>query len=213
LLGCREECATFDVSLGCSGYPATLSVARSFAQENRLKNLLLFTADPYSKIVDQNDKNTDLLFGDAATVTWIGEDPLLEIGRGAFRTVGVEAQALHKKIDSHLFMDGRAVYNFVMREGPKTVQATLAANAVGLEQVDRFLFHQASRFMHQSLCEALGVVSSKAPFDAAEYGNTVSSSIPILLEGVQADQAASIMLLCGFGVGLSAAGIILRRCP
>jgi len=73
--GLAESCATFDVSLGCSGYVYGLSILKSFMRDNGMKTGVLVTADPYSKIIDRDDRNTVLLFGDAATATLVGEDP------------------------------------------------------------------------------------------------------------------------------------------
>ena len=77
-LNLYQDCACFDISLGCSGYIYGLSTILSFMQSNNLKNGLLFTSDQYSDIIDNNDKNTDLIFGDGATVTYISENPLIK---------------------------------------------------------------------------------------------------------------------------------------
>src|SRR3546814_2884839 len=83
-----EQCAAFDVSLGCSGYVYGLSIITSFMAVNGFERGVLITADPYSKIVDKNDKNTRLLFGDAATATLISNEPLLVAGPFSFGTTG-----------------------------------------------------------------------------------------------------------------------------
>ena len=70
-LNLSDKVACFDLSLGCSGYPYGLSIISSFMKLNKFKKGLLFTSDPYSKIIDKNDKNTRLIFSDAATVTLI----------------------------------------------------------------------------------------------------------------------------------------------
>jgi len=87
-LSLPAKCACFDVSLGCSGYVYGLSIISSFLRENSLRTGLLFTSDPYSKIIDRNDKNTALLFGDAASVTLIGDDPIYTMGSFTFGTIG-----------------------------------------------------------------------------------------------------------------------------
>ena len=74
-LGLPTHVAAFDLSLGCSGYVYGIYVMKGFMEATGLKNGLLITADPYSKIVDPDDRNTTMLFGDAATATWMGEDP------------------------------------------------------------------------------------------------------------------------------------------
>ena len=107
-LGLRSDCAAFDVALGCSGYVYTLSIMKSFMEANELKNGLLFTADPYSPILDPDDKNTQLLFGDAATATLLSENSEIEIGKAAFSTFGESHEALIVRQNRILQMNGRA---------------------------------------------------------------------------------------------------------
>ena len=109
--GLAESCACFDVSLGCSGYVYGLSILKSFLRDNGMKTGVLITADPYSKIIDRDDRNTVLLFGDAATATLVGEDPLWSLDAFAFGSRGRDWQAIHAA-DGTFAMDGRAVFNF-----------------------------------------------------------------------------------------------------
>ena len=79
------SCASFDISLGCSGYIYGLSVITSFMKANNMKKGILFTSDPYSKIIDPEDRNTTLIFGDGATATLITDDePVLVPGKFSF---------------------------------------------------------------------------------------------------------------------------------
>ncbi|MFP3958611.1 MAG: hypothetical protein ACLFUX_00435, partial [Spirochaetaceae bacterium] len=80
-LGLKPSCATFDISLGCSGFVYGLSVITSFMKQNRMTKGVLLTSDPYSKMVDPEDRNTTLLFGDAATASLISENAELVPGR------------------------------------------------------------------------------------------------------------------------------------
>ena len=112
-LGLPPSCAGFDISLGCSGYVYSLGVAKSFMEANGLKYGLVFTADPYSGIIDENDKNTDLLFGDAATVTLMSEDGVYDLGNSIFDTRGDLSAALQCAHNGQLHMDGRGIFDFV----------------------------------------------------------------------------------------------------
>lgn len=89
-LGLRENCACFDISLGCSGYVYALSVASAFMEANGLGVGVLVTADPYSRILDPGDKSTCLLFGDGATATLLGRAPVFQLGKFTFGTLGKE---------------------------------------------------------------------------------------------------------------------------
>lgn len=211
-LGISAHCAAFDISLGCSGWVYALHTAIAFMMQNDLKCGLLFTADPYSKIIDPRDKNTDLLFGDAASVTLLTTDPLWTIGKGEFLSDGSQWQLLHKSNEGALVMDGRGIFNFVMTELPKSIDRCLAKNGLAKEEVDLFALHQASKFIVEQLIKRIKINPEKVPFVISDYGNTVSSSIPLVLEERIHDEPLARVLISGFGVGLSAGTSILKRC-
>lgn len=209
-LGLGDQVAAFDISLGCSGYVYGLSVALSFMKSNDLRKGLFFTADPYSKIVKPDDRNTVLLFGDAATVTLLGKNGIWNLQDCIFSTRGSGASALWCHEDG-LFMNGRAIFNFALLSVPAQVKELLEKAGLEPEDIDLFLFHQGSRFMVEQIIRRLGIPEEKAPIDLREKGNTVSSSIPLLLEDFYQRTDIERILLSGFGVGLSWASCILRQ--
>ncbi len=212
-LGLPDRCAALDISLGCSGYVYGLSVCSAFMKAQGFKRGLLFTADPYSKIVDPDDKNTALLFGDAATVTVLQAEP----GAGSwvpmayrFATRGSEGACLIN-LDGTLTMNGRAVFNFSAVEVPIQVRQVLESAGVRQDDVDLFLFHQGSKYILDTLGKRLGLPGSKVPSNLADQGNTVSSSIPLLFEAHKDRREPRLVLMSGFGVGLSWATGLLKR--
>ena len=205
-----SSCAAFDISLGCSGYVYGLSIIQAFMTANGMRKGVLFTADPYSKIVDENDKNTSLLFGDAATATLIGDAPVWQMGRFLFGSQGSEGMAIQVSSETkHLEMNGRSVFSFSATVVPKNIKDMLSRNNMSVDDIDCFLFHQGSRFIVDTLQKRLGAPSDKVPFEAGDYGNTVSSSIPLLLQNLGADDKR--VVLSGFGVGLSWGRTVLSR--
>ena len=212
-LGLPERCACFDVSLGCSGYVYGLSIVTSFMQANGFARGLLFTADPYSKIIDPQDKNTVLLFGDAATVTLLEAADRAGMWRaGPFRfgTCGKDGDALENR-NGVLHMNGRAVFNFSATAVPPQIRALLGDLQLQVADVDRFLLHQGSKFIVDQLIKRLELPRDKVPLNLAGQGNTVSSSVPLLLQGCIDDPALQRIVLSGFGVGLSWASCLLTR--
>lgn len=207
----REDCACFDVSLGCSGYVHGLSIILAFMKAEGLATGLLFTSDPYSKIVNPRDKNTALLFGDAATVTLISERPLFLAGPFSFGTIGKDHGDLSCGKSSLLTMDGHAVFNFAARAVPLDLKRLLEKAAVAKDEVDLFLLHQGSKYIVDTIAMRAKLDRVKVPFDIADYGNTISSSIPILLEKECRSAGARVLVLSGFGVGLAYASALLRR--
>ena len=211
-LGLPDECACFDISLGCSGYVYGLSVVKAFMEANGITKGLFFTSDPYSSIIDPHDQATCLVFGDAATVT------VMEAGRGGwelkdvvFGTRGSGGGAIHNR-EGRLFMNGRDVFNFAMLTVPKQIHAHLEKRGLELKDVDQVVLHQGSRYIVDKLRERLKLPAEKVPLHLNGVGNTVSSAIPLTLENVlNSTDGCQRILMSGFGVGLSFATGLLER--
>jgi 3-oxoacyl-[acyl-carrier-protein] synthase-3 len=209
-LGLKYDVACFDISLGCSGYVYGLSVIESFMRANDLRCGLLFTADPYSRIIDPADWDTELLFGDAATATWLGEDPVYRCRPAMFATDGSLGHSIAVSAGSgKLGMLGSNVFKFSMTVVPEQIDRYLARESLSRDDIDVFLFHQGSRFIVENLTKKMRLPAAKVPFEATGVGNTVSSSLPLLLQP-RLQSAPERILMSGFGVGLSWATMILE---
>lgn len=211
-LGLPQVCACFDISLGCSGYVYSLSIMKSFMRDNGLSCGLLFTADPYSKIINPDDKSTVLLFGDAATATLLSDNSSGGWAPGPFLfgTRGKDGGALANR-DGVLHMNGQAVFNFSATEVPLQVKALLKNAEFSPEDIDLFLFHQGSKYIVDTLAKRLSLPAAKVPLNLSGQGNTISSSLPLLLQDRLGDIHLRRILLSGFGVGLSWASCLLAR--
>lgn len=231
-LGLGTQTACFDVNLGCSGYVYALSIAKGFAIANGLNNGIVVTCDPYSKVMSKTDTNVLSLFGDAATATWVSNKGGAKILNTDFGTLGANFRDLiienggtqntaagifpSEELSEegwNLKMNGRGIFNFMMEKVPETIDVCLKKNSLLKEDIDLFLFHQASHFMLSTLINGLSLPTEKAPINVERVGNTVSSSIPILLEEnlfSSNEKPSRHILLCGFGVGLSWATTVLE---
>ena len=205
-----NECAAFDISLGCSGYVYGISVLQAFLAANGLSRGVLVTCDPYSKIIDPTDKSTVLLFGDAATATLIGPDPVLLCGPFTFGTQGDLTGALSCR-DGTLHMNGREVFNFAATVVPKDIARLLDRAKLSKEDVDCFIFHQGSRYIVETLAKRIGLGKSKVRMNILQTGNTVSSSIPLLLQKEINNSSVRTLVLSGFGVGLSWSSCVCKK--
>ncbi|AUF95587.1 ketoacyl-ACP synthase III [Pseudomonas sp. 02C 26] len=212
-LGLPTHIAAFDISLGCSGYVYGLYAIQGFMQAAGLKNGLLITADPYSKIVDPQDRNTTMLFGDAATATWMGESPAWQLGKSLFGSDGGGAEHL-RTTDGKFFMNGRQVYNFALVKIPAHLQQLLDASQLRASDIDMYCLHQGSAAIVDAVSLRFNEGEQKQKFvkDMIETGNTVSSSIPLLLEKHVLGSQLKRVALSGFGVGLSWGSAIIERC-
>lgn len=205
-----ENCAAFDISLGCSGFAYGLSILESFMTKNDLDKAVLFTADPYSKIIDETDINTTLLFGDGAAATLVSDNPILKSGKFTFGTIGNQHEELICR-NNDLKMNGRSIFNFAARYVPKDVKKVLEINNIAMQDVDMFAMHQGSKYIIDTIAKKLKLPSNKIPFLAKEYGNVVSSSIPFILEPILDKSNYKTILISGFGVGLSWSSTILEK--
>jgi 3-oxoacyl-[acyl-carrier-protein] synthase-3 len=208
-LGLPQSCASFDISLGCSGFVYGLATAAALMEASGITCGVLVTADPYSKIVDPADRDTALLFGDGAAAALLTDRPQWRIGRCDFGTQGSAGDSLKVGAEGRLHMNGRGVFNFSATEVPGSIRRALERNALTLPDVDRFLLHQGSRYIVETVARRLGIVD-RAAFCAQDYGNLISSSIPVAF-AEQVRESDRRVVICGFGVGLSWATTALTR--
>jgi 3-oxoacyl-[acyl-carrier-protein] synthase-3 len=213
--------------LGCSGFVYALAVTEAFLAANQHENALLVTCDPYSKIMARDDKATNAVFGDAAAACWIkrtgsrcclgkgdyGTDGsragalMVEAGRGRFPLVSLHTPSVaeYARDRLKLHMSGRDVFEFVMLEVPKSINACLERNGLALADIDWFALHQGSLYMLMAMAARLEIPKEKILINIDSYGNTVSSTIPMLLEELmrKQDLRGKKVVISGFGVGLS----------
>ena len=209
-LGLKHEVAAFDVSLGCSGYVYGLTILKGLMEEAQLQNGVLVTADPYSKVVDPSDRVTSLLFGDAASATWLTADAIWDIGRPILATDGSGSMNLMVQ-DGTLKMNGRQVFNFAVLKVPPQINDLLERENIEPADIDLYCIHQGSAAIVDAVSRRFPDVKERFLLDLDETGNTVSSTVPLLLIGHLEDPDVRRILISGFGVGLSWASSILTR--
>lgn len=238
-LGLRTDCGAIDFNQGCSGYVYGLSLAKSLIETNMAANVLLITADTYTKFINPRDRTNRTLFGDGAAATLVGQvesdgeliGPFVfgTDGRGAQQLIvpaggarqPVNAEALIEKeddkgnwrSDSNLYMNGGEVFNFTLRTVPQALNQLLQKCGTNLDEVDFFIPHQANKFMLERLRGKLKIPAEKFYMNMELCGNTVSSTIPIALENaLQQGQVKTgdKVALIGFGVGYSWAATMIE---
>jgi 3-oxoacyl-[acyl-carrier-protein] synthase-3 len=224
-LGIDTTAGALDFNLGCSGYIYGLGLAEGLIASNQAKNVLLLTAETYSKFLAEDDKSVRTIFGDAAAATLLTASGEPSIGPFVYGTDGKGAEhlivrrgGLRPRSESgtgDLFMDGAEIFNFTLSAVPQSISALLERAQLDMEAIDLFVFHQANRYMLDHLRKRLKITPEKFQISMAHCGNTVSSTIPIALHEAKAQgrlQPGSLVMLVGFGVGLSW-GATLWRVP
>ena len=238
-LGIPTSTGAFDFNLGCSGFVYGLGVAKGLIETGQARNVLLITAETYSKLLDPEDRSVRAIFGDAAAATLIQGVPCSENkvegigpfvfgtdGRGADNLIvpagGMRRRGLQKDsapesddqdLSDRLFMNGPEIFSFTLRVVPDTVQTLLSRASKTLEQIDLFVFHQANKYMLDHLRKKLKIPEEKFQISMRDCGNTVSATIPIALKRALEEgklKPGDRVMLVGFGVGYSWAGALIE---
>ena len=233
-LGLKKNIGALDFNLGCSGYTYGLSLAKGLINSGQAKNVLLVTAEAYSKYLHTNDRSNRAIFGDAATATLISFSEEDSFGEFLFGTDGSGFDKLIVKnggsrfpydddapkinygtensyTDNHLYMNGPEVFNFTNEVVPNFTNEILSKNSKTNQDIDQFIFHQANAFMLNFMRKRLKIDSDKFYIDLVDGGNTVSSTIPIALKKYsQSINTTENIIVVGFGVGLSWSGGLIK---
>ena len=232
-LGLPTTCGALDFNLGCSGYIYGLSLAKGLILGGIANNVLLLTGETYSKYLHPKDKGNRTIFGDAGSATLISTEGFAEIGNFSLGTDGKGAENLIVKTgglrckspmndltfdekanptsSDYLHMNGSEIFNFTIEAVPELVKNTLLKNKLTNEEIEGFVFHQANKFMLNFLRKKLKINEEKFHYYMSEVGNTVSSTVPIVLyEKLKNGELHGNILLGGFGVGYSWGGCVIN---
>lgn len=232
-LGLRTDIGAFDYNLGCSGYIYGLAVVKGLVNAGIAKNVLLLTAETYNKRLHPKDKGNRTIFGDAATATVVSDNGFAEIGDFALGTDGRGAENLilktggakfpEKKNDltfdengnpvssDYIHMNGSEIFTFTQKNVPVVVKQTLEKNHLTPDDISMYVLHQANSYMLNFLRKKMKIEHDKFFIDMDNIGNTVSNSIPIALcDAMGQSLLQGNVLICGFGVGYSWGGAILK---
>ena len=231
-LGLRTDCGALDFNLGCSAFPYGLSIADGLIQTGVAKRVLFVTAETYSKFIDKNDRSVRTIFGDGAAATLVEAHDTPSLSGYKFGTDGTGANLLcvtqdsiggfrktqqdfqpqrKRRWKSDLYMDGPNLINFTLSEIPKLVDQILDSAGSTKDELDQYLVHQATFKMLDLLRQKLDIDASKIPVELADIGNTVSSTLPILISQLRQQKRLTKdkkNILIGFGVGLSWSGCV-----
>ena len=234
-LGLPTTTGAFDYNLGCSGCIYGMAMAKGLIAAGIAKNVLLLTAETYNKYLHPDDKSNRSIFGDGAAACLISTEGFAEIGEFVLGTDGAGAENLivktgaarckqatglsdedsegHIRRDDYLYMNGGAIFNFTLEAVPAMMNQLLEKSGLTKEEIDYYVFHQANKFMLSTIRKVCVLPKDKFYIDLANVGNTVSSTILIGLK--ECLNNGSIhpgmkVMCCGFGVGLSWGGVILK---
>lgn len=234
-LGIPTSAGAFDYNLGCSGCIYGMAIAKGIIAGRIAKNVLLLTAETYNKYLHPSDKSNRSIFGDGAAACLISTEGGAEIGEFILGTDGSGANHLivktgaarqktttnrfvkdeegHVWYDDYLYMNGGAIFNFTLDAVPTMINQILEKNQLQKEDIGYYVFHQANKFMLNTIRKVCVLPKEKFYNDLSTTGNTVSSTILIALKDCM-DNGTIVsgmnVMLSGFGVGLSWGGTIIK---
>jgi len=223
--------AAFDLAAGCSGFVYGLVTGSQFIQSGLYKKVLVIGAETLSKILDWQDRNTCVLFGDGAGAAVLGQVPagcgllgahlgadgsggdLLKLPAGGSRLPASSATVTERKHFVH--MSGNEVFKFAIKIMGEAALKALDAAGLRSQDVDYLIPHQANLRIIQSAAKRLKIPLDKVMINVNKYGNTSAASIPIALEEA-VDQGiiknGDNVVLVGFGAGLTWAACVIKWC-
>lgn len=234
-LGLSKHITAIDVNLGCSGFVTGLSLAKAIIVSGQAKNVLLLTAETYSKYMHERDKSNRTIFGDGAAATLVSTDGFAEVGEFVIGTDGEGAKNLIVKTgcarhphpmndlkfddfgnpfsSDNLFMDGPAILNYSLDSIPQLVKDVLEKNQLEMDDINLHVYHQANIFLANLERRKLKIPQERYYCNIEHVGNTVSSTIPIAL--CLALQDGSIkdgfnILSVAQGLGYTWGGFVLK---
>lgn len=234
-LGIPTTAGAFDYNLGCSGCIYGLAMAKGLVVAGIAKNILILTSETYNKYLHPSDKSNRSIFGDGSAACLVSNEGMAEIGEFALGTDGSGFDNLivktgaakykqqtglsiiddegHEKFDDYLYMNGGAIFNFTLEAVPTMMKQILDKNQIDKEQVDYYVFHQANKFMLNTIRKVCALPKDKFYVNLEQTGNTVSSTVMIALEeclNQKTIKPGMNVMITGFGVGLSWGGTILK---
>lgn len=219
----------FDFNLGCSGFVYGLSMADGFIRSGQAERVLLVTAETYSKYIHPADRSLRPIFGDAAAATLIEASDVPSLGSFVFGTDGSAADTLlvnsggaRKPEDairsrtkwrwpSKIYMDGPGIIKLTLEIIPRLVKEVLSKANLTDADIEFYLMHQATVKLLSEIRQQLSIEEERFPLALRDCGNTVSSTLPILIDELRSSgrvRPGTRTLMAGFGVGFSWAGCV-----
>ncbi|MBL8573484.1 MAG: ketoacyl-ACP synthase III [Hyphomicrobiaceae bacterium] len=218
--------AAFDVQAVCTGFVYALAIADNFIKAGTHSRVLVIGAETYSRILDWNDRNTCVLFGDGAGAVVLEA----EQGDGTIADRGILATRLrsdgrHKSrlyVDGgpsstqtvgHLRMEGNQVFKLAVGMVPQVLHEILDDNNVPMSDIDWFVPHQANKRIIDATEQKLGIGPEKVVLTVDLHANTSSASIPLALDVAVKDgriKPGHLVLLEAMGGGFTWGAALVR---
>lgn len=218
-----DKAWVFDLAAACSGFVYGLSIVQQFIESGRYKNALVIGAETLTKIVDWTDRTSCILFGDGAGAFVLerSDDGRKGLIYSTMHSDGDRWKALNcqaygsrhpasRKLDDpkkiYMQIKGREVYQQAIRRIVETVESSLNACELTLDDVAMVISHQMNARIIESVAKRLGLPDEKVFININEYGNTSAASVPIAFDECARSgriKRGDLVILVVFGAGLT----------
>ena len=209
MLNLSSDCMTLDINSGCSGFAQALLLTSQIIQD--YKYVLIVCSDTYRKKVDQNDRSTFSVFSDGASATLVSNEKKIHIKDKCIQTLGSGKKMLFQKHGETIKMSGRELWDFTRQKVVPDINYLININNKTNNQNQLNIFmHQASKLVVEGISKELQG-NIKIFKNYQKVGNTVSSSIPILIKESDIDINECSSVISGFGVGVMSYNLLLAN--
>ena len=213
-LGLKKELIAFDINLGCSGFIYALRMGSSLIETKQAKCGLIICADTYTKYISKNNTACRPIFSDAGAAILLSKSSINTIGPFELGTDGSGADALELPMNTNeIVMNGAKVLTFAMNVVPDNVNSLLKKIKINKNKIDKFIFHQASKYILDNINRILSIKKEKTFENYSKVGNTISASIPIALKDANSKNELkknNLVIIAGYGVGLSWGSALIK---
>lgn len=217
-LGLKNAFA-YDLEAACCGFMYALSTASSFVESGRCKKVIVIGADKMSSLVDYQDRQTCVLFGDGAAAVLVeaSEDGELGMQDMFFRTDGKGLPFLHMKaggsvcpashftVDHHLhylYQEGRSVFRYAVTDMSNDVLEIMKRNSLSAADVDWVIPHEANLRIIEAVTKRAELPMDKVAINIQHYGNTSAATIPLALWDYESKlKKGDNVIFTAFGAG------------
>ncbi len=212
----------FDIQAVCTGFVYALSVADQFMRNGSARCALVVGAETFTNLLDWQDRNTCVLFGDGAGAVVLVPSPEPGIYSTHLHADGRHAHLLsvpgsvcggQASGSPTVKMDGGAVFKFAVKVLDQVCREALASNALQVSDVDWLILHQANIRIIESTANKLGIPPERVVVTVDRHGNTSAASIPLTLDLAVRDGRVvpgQRLLLAGVGGGFTWGSALVR---
>lgn len=223
------NCWGYDLVAGCSGFICALATASQFIETGRHKKVMVIGADKMSSITDYEDRNTCILFGDAAGAVLLEPSENNDLGikdfalhldgsGGKYLNMpggGSLNPATHETVDKkmhYLYQDGKTVYKFAVKGMTDVSKNILKKNRLSSSDIKFFIPHQANSRIIDAVAKKMNLTDDQVVLNIEKYGNTTAATIPLAMSEVYQDGRLSkgdLLILSAFGTGFLGGSLLL----